>query len=178
MELSERERDFTNKVNREISFPHEMRKEFIEYWTEPSKSGTKMRFELEKTWDLKRRLHRWLNTLPIGKSTGTKLVPQKQPESVFKSDIPEVNELDQILEIYTKHPTSIRFAEFGKYFDFMKKENLLKKFKPNEVENIKASYPNDNFKCRCACVQLTIQGYVDSGFTFAKVFELRQKIAK
>jgi len=36
-------------------------KEFIEYWTEPNKSGTKMRFELERTWDLKRRLSRWSN---------------------------------------------------------------------------------------------------------------------
>ena len=34
-------------------------KEFISYWTEPNKSGTKMRFELEKTWDTNRRLQRW-----------------------------------------------------------------------------------------------------------------------
>lgn len=35
--------------------------QFFDYWTEPNKSGTKMRWELEKTWDLKRRLNRWIN---------------------------------------------------------------------------------------------------------------------
>ena len=38
------------------------KKAFIDYWTEANKSGTKMRFELEKTWDLKRRLSRWVNS--------------------------------------------------------------------------------------------------------------------
>ena len=37
-------------------------KAFIDYWTEANKSGTKMRFEMEKTWDLKRRLSRWVNS--------------------------------------------------------------------------------------------------------------------
>jgi len=34
--------------------------EFISYWTEPNKSKTKMRFELERTWDTKRRLQTWI----------------------------------------------------------------------------------------------------------------------
>ena len=33
--------------------------DFILYWTEPNKSNTKMRWEMEKTWDLSRRLGRW-----------------------------------------------------------------------------------------------------------------------
>ncbi len=33
---------------------------FIAYWTEPNKSKTKMRFELERTWDTKRRLQTWI----------------------------------------------------------------------------------------------------------------------
>jgi len=32
---------------------------FFLYWTEPNKSKTKLRFELEKTWDLPRRLANW-----------------------------------------------------------------------------------------------------------------------
>tara|TARA_R110002167_G_scaffold1338_3_gene5975 strand:+ start:1988 stop:2593 length:606 start_codon:yes stop_codon:yes gene_type:complete len=32
---------------------------FISYWTEKNKSKTKMRFELQKTWDTKRRLANW-----------------------------------------------------------------------------------------------------------------------
>lgn len=33
--------------------------EFYRYWTEPNKSNTKFRQELEKTWDLERRLQTW-----------------------------------------------------------------------------------------------------------------------
>jgi len=32
---------------------------FILYWTEPNKSGTKVRWELQKTFDVKRRLRTW-----------------------------------------------------------------------------------------------------------------------
>lgn len=34
---------------------------FYKYWSEPNKSKTKLKFELEKTWDLERRLERWSN---------------------------------------------------------------------------------------------------------------------
>lgn len=37
----------------------EMIREFYEYWTEPNKSNTKFRQELEKTWSLERRLDKW-----------------------------------------------------------------------------------------------------------------------
>ena len=33
--------------------------DFYKYWTEPNKSGTKFKQELEKTWDLERRLETW-----------------------------------------------------------------------------------------------------------------------
>lgn len=33
--------------------------EFADYWTEPNKSQSEMRYELERTWDLSRRLKRW-----------------------------------------------------------------------------------------------------------------------
>ena len=49
----------------------------MEYWTEPNKSCTKMRFELEKTWSLGRRLKTW-NRNGFGKK---KIVP-----SNFKFD--------------------------------------------------------------------------------------------
>jgi len=34
---------------------------FIDYWTEPNKSNTKMKYELNKTWETKRRLKTWAN---------------------------------------------------------------------------------------------------------------------
>jgi hypothetical protein len=37
----------------------EMLNDFYKYWTEPNKSNTKFRMELEKTWSLERRLEVW-----------------------------------------------------------------------------------------------------------------------
>ena len=45
--------DFKNK------YQVNMLKEFYNYWTEPNQSKSKMRFELEKTWSLDRRLETW-----------------------------------------------------------------------------------------------------------------------
>lgn len=36
-----------------------MIREFFDYWSEPNKSHSKMRFEQERTWDLSRRLQTW-----------------------------------------------------------------------------------------------------------------------
>ena len=42
-------------------YPKEMIRAFFDYWSELNKSGTKMRYELEKTWELPRRLAAWAN---------------------------------------------------------------------------------------------------------------------
>jgi hypothetical protein len=34
-------------------------KKLCDYWSEPNKSNTKFRYELEKTWDTERRLKTW-----------------------------------------------------------------------------------------------------------------------
>ena len=52
--------DFYNSLVPFVSvYGKEMVRAFFDYWTEPNKSQTKMRFELEKTWDLSRRLNTW-----------------------------------------------------------------------------------------------------------------------
>ena len=38
---------------------------FYDYWSEPNKSRTKMRWEMETTWDLSRRIARWANHEPM-----------------------------------------------------------------------------------------------------------------
>lgn len=57
--LLNRKKDFENKVSlligEELSKP-----EFISYWTESNPKGTKMRFEMERTWDLNKRFKRWI----------------------------------------------------------------------------------------------------------------------
>ena len=40
-------------------YPRQMLSDFLRYWTEKNKSGTKFKQELEKTWDLERRLEMW-----------------------------------------------------------------------------------------------------------------------
>ena len=41
------------------TYGRDMLNEFFKYWTEPNKSNTKFRAELEKTWDVERRLETW-----------------------------------------------------------------------------------------------------------------------
>jgi len=52
-------RPYSKKVGGE--YDSKMLLAFYEYWVEPNPSKTKMRFEMEKTWDLKLRLIRWAN---------------------------------------------------------------------------------------------------------------------
>lgn len=41
-------------------FGRDALREFYEYWSEPNKSKTKIKFQLEKTWDTRLRLLRWV----------------------------------------------------------------------------------------------------------------------
>lgn len=43
------------------TYGREMIRAFFDYWTEKNLSGTRMRFELEKTWETARRLAMWSN---------------------------------------------------------------------------------------------------------------------
>lgn len=46
-------------------------KSFFEYWSEKNQKGYKMRFEMEKTWDLQKRIKRWSdNNFNSKKQTG------------------------------------------------------------------------------------------------------------
>jgi len=60
MTLQERETLFLQEVHR-FDYDQNILSEFFEYWSEPNRSGKKMKFELEKTWDTGRRLKRWIN---------------------------------------------------------------------------------------------------------------------
>ena len=40
-------------------YSEEIQSEFIDYWSEPNRSKTKLRFEIEKTFDIARRLKTW-----------------------------------------------------------------------------------------------------------------------
>lgn len=57
-----RAKDFYNSlIPYVVTYGKEMVREFYNYWSEPNKSQSRLRFEQEKTWDLSRRLARWAN---------------------------------------------------------------------------------------------------------------------
>ena len=67
--ISIRELNFINQVSL-LEYDVELKKEFCDYWTEKNTSKTKMKFELERTFDVNLRLKRWCkNNKSWGKKT-------------------------------------------------------------------------------------------------------------
>ncbi len=68
--LKEREHEFGESLIPYIEkYSKETIRAFFNYWTEKNKSGTKMRFELEKTWETAKRLQTWASREKVQKST-------------------------------------------------------------------------------------------------------------
>lgn len=59
--IESRAKDFRTTLDEYIDNPYtkDMIEAFYDYWSEPTPSGKKMKFELEKTWDVTRRLRTW-----------------------------------------------------------------------------------------------------------------------
>jgi hypothetical protein len=70
VDLTTRRAEFLMSVDNHINeYPKDMLQQFVDYWTEPNKSKTKMKFELQRTWDTKRRLETWKrNSKTMGKT--------------------------------------------------------------------------------------------------------------
>jgi len=61
-ETNRRKANFYNSLIPYLpTYGKEQLREFFDYWSETNKSQSKMRFELEKTWEIGRRLARWSN---------------------------------------------------------------------------------------------------------------------
>ena len=57
-----RKKEFSNHLKEFVSkYPKEMINSFFEYWSEMNKSGTKMKFEIQETWETNKRLATWYN---------------------------------------------------------------------------------------------------------------------
>lgn len=163
--ISMREADFKREVW-SFSYPDSVKTEFFDYWTEPNKSGSKMKFEMEKTWHTGRRIARWANngfskieSRPIAK-------PQ-----IKKEIVTDLDKVDAMMQQYALRPTQIPFSEFGQWYELLKTERLLKPFSKPEIEEIKEVYQGDNQKCRSACVQKTFDHLINYGLTFSKLKE-------
>jgi len=75
-ERKKREKEFYAELIPFVGqFTKEMIREFYDHWSEPNKSGTKMKWEMQDTWDLSKRLARWQrnddkwNSKPLQAST-------------------------------------------------------------------------------------------------------------
>lgn len=71
-EREQREYEFYNTlVSYVAAYPPEMVREFFNYWKEPNKSGSKMKYEMEVTWDINLRLLRWQKNNDTWNKSGT-----------------------------------------------------------------------------------------------------------
>lgn len=63
---SEREKLFYDTLIPFVGkYPKEMLRDFYNYWSEWNVAKTKMKFELQKTWELAKRLVTWANRTPV-----------------------------------------------------------------------------------------------------------------
>lgn len=63
--------------NRQIDYKDTMVADFTAYWTEPNKSKTKMRFEMQKTFSIPLRLKKWYdNSQKFNNNNGNKVQQQ------------------------------------------------------------------------------------------------------
>lgn len=163
-----READFKRQIWT-FSYPEEMKTEFFDYWTEPNKSGTQLRFEMEKTWHLGRRLARWAKN---GKEVDKKVHHseiKKMPEPITN-----IEKLDAFIDLIRKPGgTDIPFKDYGIWYAWMKEKKLLKPMYQHEIDELKTVYKGDNEKCRCAVVQKTLIGYINNGLRVSDLLKMR-----
>tara|TARA_R110000744_G_scaffold282556_5_gene394243 strand:- start:1314 stop:2018 length:705 start_codon:yes stop_codon:yes gene_type:complete len=85
-DIKTREKEFIKNLKLyENEFTKEVLNEFYYYWSEGNQSDTKMRFELEKTWNLKLRLKRWKSN-NYGNSTKNKEPKPTRINKFIKQD--------------------------------------------------------------------------------------------
>jgi len=80
IDIDIRKNDFANTLRPFLNiYGKDILNEFFEYWTEPTQSkNPKMKFELQKTWSISRRLKTWNNYESKFKNNGTKPLNQEE----------------------------------------------------------------------------------------------------
>ena len=83
---------------------------FFNYWSEPNKSNTKMKFEQQTTWDISRRLKRWAS-YDFGNSKKEEIsrpvVPKYVAPKIDDKDIATEDERKEILNIRRPNVKSV-----------------------------------------------------------------------
>lgn len=171
--ITEREQEFRDKVfelGLQKGFPKIILAEFSDYWTEPNKSGKKMRWEQEKTWDLSRRINRWANNDFGGKKNPIENAPPK----IHPKPKNEIEELDEALREYQKHPATFEAKDLAKWYNLLVREQLIRKFTKQEVADLKERYGSDPEKGKGICVMMTFDSYTGSLLTFEDILKSRK----
>ena len=89
--IEEREREFYNTLIPYLDsyggkYPEDMITKFYKYWSEPDQSNTKMRFELQSTWEVGRRLELWNDNKP-NKGYKSRYEQEKEERQQRKDDV-------------------------------------------------------------------------------------------
>lgn len=87
-DIKTRKRELWDKIvveGKEKKYQKEMCLEFYNYWTEMNEGGRKMRFEMERIFDIKRRLTTWLSHDKKWSKTFVDQKIEKQDKEVNKS---------------------------------------------------------------------------------------------
>ena len=82
--LSRKESFYQSLVPYVSQYPKEMIRAFFDYWSELNKSETKMRYELEKTWELPRRLATWASREKVPSKTDVGIVLKDNSPGKYK----------------------------------------------------------------------------------------------
>ena len=85
IECQKRMKDFYNTLAPYVKvYGKEMIRKFYDYWSEVNKSGTKMNWELRKTWVLKMRLKTWADREPVDKQKVSPKVIETESERLVR----------------------------------------------------------------------------------------------
>lgn len=150
--MTEKEQDFKDSIFRHIEYPKDLLQEFYEYWTEPNKSKTKMKWEMERTWDLERRLRRWSNN-NFKKPMEIKTDQNVQTKQAPKSEDDNVNYLNDVLNDYRLHYDKILNERYVSVYDYLKEKRLIK-MTPDEIQEVRATANGDVQKGKAIAIKM------------------------
>lgn len=88
--MVQRQKEFYSTLIPFVSqYSKKMIRAFFNHWSEPNKSKTKMKFELENTWDVSRRLTTWEDNDRRWKKNdpGTSAAKEEKPQKTFNETI-------------------------------------------------------------------------------------------
>lgn len=176
-----READFKTNVNLHKVYPQDLRDAFISYWTEPNKSGTKMRFELEKTWSTARRLGTWDRNNFGNKGSKTPVItmhPVKKPDIAPESDVAK---LDLLLIKYSNSPTLYTIDIITRTWPAESINNcyqIIREYKLWDPTITKQDLEKvtDEKRLKATVIVRTLDYYGVKGWGFQNTLDARQKL--